>query len=170
MPEDKQAVKCFIAGLCSENSDPGMDRYHLSSSILIFAIPAYGILFRCRVEGDALEVEFAAFFSLLEFIKGNLSEQKIKAVEIMSSNPHFVFSFTGNSRQLAEGTPRRKLLEEYGRIFKIKIGHVDFLSNQALMPPDSYPSLPKESKITLARSEEEFSSPRFKPLMRGVKL
>jgi len=170
MEKDKQAVKCFIAGLVSEHSDPGMDRLELSSSILIFAIPAYGILFRCRVDGDALDVEFAAFFSLLEFIKGNLAEQKIRTVEIMSSNPHFVFSFTGNSRHLAEGTSRRKLLEEYGRIFKIKIGHVDFLSNQALMPPDSYPSLPEKSKIRLAKSEEEFLSPRFKPLMRGVKI
>ena len=100
---------------------------------MMFSIPELGILFRCRAAGPAIDLEFGALFALLRFIQSKLPDQKISKLHIFSSNPEFVFSFTGNSRHLKPETERMKLLTEYNRQFQMAVSFIDAVKNQALV-------------------------------------
>ncbi len=163
-------VKCFIVGIKPDNADPVLRAYGVGSGLIVFAIPELGILFRCRAEGEPVDLEFGAMFALLKFIKSKLADHKIKKLHLFSSNPEFVFSFTGNTRHLRPGTERMKMLAEFNRHFQMAVSFIDAIKNQALVSPADYPSLPKSRSIKLPTDIFDSSEPRFEPLRKGPKL
>ncbi|MDH3889616.1 MAG: hypothetical protein OEV49_00915 [candidate division Zixibacteria bacterium] len=163
-------VKCFIVGLKPKSIDPVLTAHGVVGGLVVFSIPELGILFRCRAEGDPIDLEFGALFALLKFIKTKLADRKIKHLHIFSSNPEFVFSFTGNSRHLKPESERMKLLAGFNREFQMAVSFVDAIKNQALVSPADYPSMPKSSSLGLKPDQPESSQPRFEPLRKGIKL
>jgi hypothetical protein len=142
----------------------------VASAIMMFSIPQLGILFRCQAAGRPVDLEFGALFGLLRFIQSKLPDQEIKKLHIFSSNPEFVFSFTGNSRHLKPETERMKLLTEFNRHFKMAVSFIDAIKNQALVSAVDYPSLPPSRKVTLVAEDADRSKPRFQPVQKGIKL
>ncbi|UCD62778.1 MAG: hypothetical protein JSW34_08405 [Candidatus Zixiibacteriota bacterium] len=138
--------------------------------MICFAIPDYGILFRCRTEGSLLDLEFSAFFSLLEFVKSKLKEENIRNVEIYSSNPTFVFSFSKNSASMPVGSARRQLLSQYLKAMKIAVSYVKPVANKALLSPAHYPSLPADQTVKLNLDPADLNRVEFKPFQTGVKV
>lgn len=163
-------LKCYIAVLSNPQVDWSLEKNGFSRRLLIFGIPDYGILFRCRAEGAMLDLEFMAFFSLLEFIKSSMKKEEIGAIQVISSNPEFVFSFKKNSRYMPDHSVRRKLLTEMSQQFQIGVGYTEPVNNKALLPPAHYPSMPSGSKLVLENSEEKFGKSSFEPFVKGVKL
>ncbi|MDH4156393.1 MAG: hypothetical protein OEW00_03845 [candidate division Zixibacteria bacterium] len=148
--------------------DAFLDKNGFSRGLIVFAIPSHGILFRCRAAGELLDLEFGALFSLLEFITSSLADEKIAAVHVVSSNPEFVFAFTGSSRHLSEGSERRKLLTEYGRRHRLSVGYVEPINNKAFMPPSDYPSVPENRAVNLKLDDKNLDRQTFKPFQKGV--
>jgi hypothetical protein len=139
-----------------------------AGGVVTFAIPDYGILFRCRVEGDAVEMEFGAFFALLRFIKTRLADEKIKAVQVLSSQPEFVFAFTGKTRHLDSDSERARLLREYSRDFTLGVAFVKPHENLANISATDMPSLPRDAKNVLKPEQFGKRKPAFRPFNRGL--
>lgn len=169
-PSRSKSTRCFIAAFENRTIDARLDELGFSHSILLFALPDLGVLFRCRASGEMIDLEFGAMFALLKFIKDKLPSTGIKKVEILSSNPELVFAFTGKSRHLEPGTKRMKMLREYSKAFQIQVGFVESHKNQALARAIDYPSLPKGQTIPILPKHGASQKIVFKPFQRGLSL
>ncbi len=138
--------------------------------MVAFAIPSLGILFKCRANGDPLELEFGSFFSLLKFIRTSLKEEKIDNIKVHSSSPEFVFAFTPNSKHMAEGSARKKMLLEYVKGIQVAISYVEQYKNKVRVALLDYPSVPEGKRAVLQPDFNETKKTSFKPFQRGVKL
>ncbi len=170
MNPPERTVKCYIYGLVNREIDPFLESNGFTHGILSFSMPDYGILFRCRTDGRSIDLEFAAFFALLEFIRSKLGSEKITSVQVFSSSPEFVFSFTGESPHMKPGTARRRLLDEHAAKLKIAVGYIKPIENQALISSADYPSIPEGRRIEITNEPAEFKRAEFKPFQRGLKL
>ena len=163
-------TKCYITAIRNSDIDPALENHGFCHGIIIFAIPEFGILFRCRADGELVDMEFGALFALLKFIQTKLSKERVKTLQVMSSNPEFVFSFTGNSRHLKADSSRMRMIIEYQREFRIAIGYIDPIKNKALISSADYPSIPASRSVSLMFDDKESNKPRFKPFQTGIKL
>lgn len=170
MKVKRAPLKCFIAAFNNPRIDPVLERQGFAKGMVCFSIPDYGVLFRCRTSGSILDLEFGAMLSLLEFVKTKLSEEKIKQVQVLSSNPQLVFSFAGKSDVASADKVRKRLLGDYAKDFKIAIGYVKPPENRALTSPAEYPSVPVGKDVHLNMDTAELSKTEFKPLQKGVKI
>lgn len=171
MSEEKVTpVKCYLAGVINTEIDPDLENRGFCRGMLVFAIPTLGILFRCRAQGERIDLEFGAFFALLKFLKSKLGEEKIKSIQVHSSNPEFVFAFTGKTRHLGPDSERMKLVKEYSRHFQIAVALSKPSENFALASTADLPSLPSDRSIKLRRDKADSEAPRFKPFQRGIRL
>ena len=167
--DTKSAIKCFVVGLNHAGIDPALESQGVANGIMMFSIPEFGIIFRCRAAGQPVDLEFGALFALLKFIQSKLADQKIKKLHIFSSNPEFVFSFAGNSHHLKADTERMRLLTEFNREFQMAVSFIDAIKNQALVSPADYPSMPAGRTVDLKKDGDR-SKPRFRPVQKGIKL
>ncbi len=167
---DRPPLKCYVAAIRNASVDTVLGEKGFSNGLIAFAIPDYGVLFRCRAEGTLIDLEFGAFFGLLEFIGSNLATENIQSLNVVSSAPQFVFAFDGRSRLLTENPERKRLLKEYSAKYKLSISYLESISNRALWPPSEYPSLRQANLIRLEKSEKDFSKQRFMPFQKGARL
>ncbi len=167
---ESSPTKCFIAGFENRRIDFYLEAQGFTRGMISFAIPSYGILFKCRTGGNLVELEFAALFSLLEFIKTRLKDEKVNDIMVLSSNPELVFAFTGQSAYLKSGTGHRKLLDEYLAQIKMSVGYIQPVNNNALISPADYPSMPDHDKVALQPDAAEPGMPQFKPFQKGIRL
>lgn len=170
MKQGENPLRCYIAAFNNARLDPFLESHGFSKGIVCFAIPDYGILFRCRSQGRVVDLEFGAIFSLLEFIRAKLKDENIKSVQVYSSNPELVFAFTENSPHMQKGSPRRLLLNEFARTMKIAVGYVKPGDNRALISPAEYPSLPADKSLKLHLDPKELKKIEFRPFQKGVKI
>jgi hypothetical protein len=170
MSDSKKTVDCYIYSFEHPRLDEYLERNGFCRGMIIFAIPDFGILFKCRVEGSDLDLEFGAFFALLRFIKKSLSKEKMDVLRIHSSNPAFVFSFTDQKRLFDMHPERRKLLSEYASDKTIAMSYIDKVSNKAIVPVGEYPCTPENQTPVIRPSAEDLSKAQFKPLQKGLHL
>ena len=170
MSKARPPLKCYIAAVQRGTADRYLAEKGFAGGVVVFAIPDYGILFRCRADGEAVDLEFGAFFALLRFIKTRLSAEKIRSVQIFSSHPEFVFAFTGKSRHLNGEGERTRLLREYSREFTIAVGFIKPSENASLLSPVDMPSLPVGAKNVLTPEKFGNRKPAIKPFSRGLEL
>ncbi|MBU8934195.1 MAG: hypothetical protein KOO62_09340 [candidate division Zixibacteria bacterium] len=163
-------IKCYTAAFNNSLNDPYLTDIGFAGGMISFAVPDYGVLFRCRAHGSVLDLEFGAFFALLRFLKTRLSDQKIKAVQVMSSNPEFVFSFSGKRQSLTQDKERARLLLEYSRQFALAVGYVKQVENRSLLSPANYASLPTNTEISLKPDPSDSRKSGFKPIRKGIRL
>lgn len=170
MPTEPSFLKCYTASFLGSTMDSLLAEKGFARGVIVFAIPDFGILFRCRALGNVIDLEFAAYFALLRFIKTRLADQDIKAVQVFSSNPEFVFAFTPKSPHLADNEKRRRLLREYGRTFTLAVSYVRPVDNKALLSPGDFPSLPEGVNIDLSLDQSGRRKATIKPFSKGIDL
>ncbi|MBU0984294.1 MAG: hypothetical protein KKA42_10525 [candidate division Zixibacteria bacterium] len=169
MEKKDRPLNCFVASRSEGPLEPALADEGLCRGMVLFAIPDYGVLFKCRAEGEGIDLEFAAFFALLKFVKTSLPNEQIKSLQVNSSNAAFVFSFSGG-RHLANNTAHRKLLTELLTRFTVSIAHIEPLKNKALLPASEYPSIPEDRKIDIKADWPEIGRGEIKPFQRGISL
>ena len=163
-------MRCYIASVVNEKIDPFLEQNGFCHGLIIFAVPELGLLFRCRAEGTSIDLEFGAFFSLLRFLKTYLIGDRINRLQVLSSNPEFVFSFTPKSKHLAEGSTRRKLLKEFGSHLDLQVGLVESQKNRCLAAPGEFPSMPENAPPILKPTVKHDSRIECMPFQRGIQL
>ena len=171
MEKQENQLDCYISSVLNDKIDPYLEKNGLTRGLVIFSIPSFGVLFKCRVEGDPIELEFAAFFSLLKFIETSFEKKQVKAVKVFSSNPEFIFSFSGNTKHLGKGTEKFNLLQHYAAKMTIAVGLVEKIKNRALVPTAEYPSLPADRELNISMDfigKKKKNS--FKPFQKGIRL
>lgn len=165
-----QPTRCYIATEQTSGIDPYLEEQGICSKLLEFAIPSLGVLFRCRTNGDPIELEFGAFFSLLRFIDTRLKDASIKEIEVYSSNPEFVFSFAGHGGHILPGSARDKLIRKHSRKMKIAVRYIIPQKNWSMISPADFPSIPLNRQSSLKPSHDEQSKIVIKPIQKGIRL
>lgn len=168
MAKKSRILKCYISSFNNPQIDPYLDELGFTTGMVCFAIPDYGILFRCRAKGENLDLEFGSFFALLGFIKTKLKDQEIQAVQVMSSNPYFVFSFTGYKDIINKNKERRKLLENYRKRYSITVAYIRPEDNKGLLSLSDYASLPVHYKIPFKPDLSESRKIKIMPFNPGI--
>lgn len=170
MAAEPRFLTCHIAGVTPGTADRYLADRGFAPGMVSFAIPDYGILFRCRASGNPVDLEFGAYFALLRFVKTRLAGEKVKAIKVLSSNPEFVFSFTGKGRHLEENEERKRLLREFGEVYTLAVGYVRSLDNRALVSAVDTPTMPVGASIALGPDPGADRRPSIRPFRRGVDL
>ena len=168
MANTDKMLDCYIGAVQNRTLDPYLEKKGFTRGLTTFAIPALGILFKCRVEGDLVELEFAAFFSLLKFISTSLAKENISRLRVFSSLPEFVFSFTGKGKHLAEDSPKYKMLKQYSAKFTLAISYIEKEKNRSMISPADYPSLPDNQEVKLDFDLNDRKKIYIKPFQKGV--
>jgi len=169
MEKKTAPVDCYIYSV-SRPPEPYLEAGGFAHGLILFAIPCFGLLFKCRAEGDPLNLEFGAFISAMRFIEDSLSQHKISTVRVHSSNPEFVFSLSNGGRQLFGDAERQKMLAKAQANIKVTVCYVAVTGNKALVSPLDYPSTPTNQKPVLKPTREERTKTSFKPIQKGIKL
>ncbi len=166
----KEPLACYIGSFVNSSIEPYLEERRFCHGLVMFAIPDLGVMFRCRAEGCPIDLEFAAFFGLLKFLKTRMGADRPENLVVYSSSPQFVFSFNGHSRNLAPGSERDKLLREFLVDFEIGVQFVEAPKNRAWLSPADYPSMPAGQTISLKPDPSEQRRAVVKPFQRGIKL
>ena len=103
-------------------------------------------------------------------VSTKLKQEKIASVQVCSSNPNLVFSFTKDSTRLAPGSTHRQLLAKYSKVMTISVAYVKPAENKALLSPAEYASVPADQTVKLDIDPAELSKIEFRPFQKGVKL
>jgi hypothetical protein len=170
MANTPRAVNCFIHTFTNPHMEPYLEKNGFGRGMLIFAIPEFGVIFKCRAEGDPLDLEFGAFFSLLKFIKKSLGKENIQALHVHSSSPEFVFSFTDKQKLITAHPERMKALAEYASGISIAVSYIRRIDNKAVVPAADYPSTPTNQTPVIRPTPEDSSKTQFKPFQKGIRL
>ncbi len=161
-------VRCYLGSISRLPLDPWLEERGFSSGMILFAIPTYGVLFKCRAAGEPLDLEFGACLAALRFIDSSLAGEKIDTVQLLTSCAEILYAITGPTRHIAPGSEREKLLAEHRRKRKIEIAFVERHLNRAFIPAANCPSLPVGRKISVSGDWTSSTKFVFKPLQKGV--
>ena len=170
MKKPQDSTACFVAAYCIPELDTYLQKNGFHGGMILFAIPDYGIQFRCRAQGKLVDLEFAAYFALLKFIGKNLAGEKVKKIKVYSSNPEFIFAFTGNSKHMPPGSARFQLVREHSRTITTSVGYLPPDKNKAFIPAADCPLVPEPHKIRLMHEDKDLKKPSFKPWQKGIQL
>jgi hypothetical protein len=165
-----QPVSAYVSAVNRPHADNYLATNGFCQGMVLFAMPDYGILFKCLAEGRPIDLEFGAFFALLRFVQTSLAGEKISELSVFSSNPEFVFAFTGKSRHLTEGTERERLLKEHLHKLAVDVSYIEPWRNQTHASPADYPSLPAGKKVLVKSKLTDLDSRSFKPIQKGIKV
>ena len=160
----------YIASVIREHSDRYLHEHSFCRGMVIFAVPDYGVLFKCQAEGRKIDLEFGAFFSLLRFVEKSMAGEKIGKLCVYSSLPEFVFAFSGQSRHLAPDSERMRLLKERTVKLGASVSYIEPSRNLALCSPADYPAVPKGKKVVVLSTLSDDTRKLFRPIQKGIRI
>ncbi len=165
-----KSVVAYVASVIGPHVDPYMTSHCFSNGMVIFAVPDYGVLFKCRAEGEMIDLEFGAFLSLLKFVESSLAGERIGAMTVYSSQPEFVFAFSGQSRHLAPESERMRLLKERTAKLKATVLYIEPNLNAALWSAADYPAIPQGQVVKITSVLMGDSRRMFRPIQKGIRI
>ncbi len=170
MASRNDKITAYIGAIINPQIDPHLEQIGFCHGVIVFAVPEFGILFRCRANGDRIDLEFGAFFSLLRFMATSLKAVDVREVTVRSSNPEFVASFGPQGNHLSKGTEREAMLREYTKKLNIYVQYVEPLRNRSFLSPVDYPSIPEGTEPVLKPNWRDARKSEIKPIQKGIKL
>jgi hypothetical protein len=163
-------VDCYISSFVHPHMEAYLEANGFARGMILFSIPGYGVLFKCRAQGRPVDLEFGAFFSLLRFLKKSLSKDNITAVHVHSSNPEFVFALANASSEVSKNPERKKMLAQNTRDFQITVSYTPPINNKTLVPPTEYPSTPEGQLPPFKPDVKKETRTEFRPIQKGINL
>ncbi len=143
-PDMSEIIKCYTSGRpLAENGHEGT---------ISFAVPDYGILFRCRGEGTRTELEIIAFMGLLRFAEANKELFHHKELHIHTDFPFIVYLLNGATSASDRMEAVAAKARQYAKEFTFQVKWVDVHDNRAAAPIRDIPDLPDESGRRLKSS------------------
>jgi hypothetical protein len=132
-----EVIKCYTSGRPLSDGN--------TIGTISFAIPDYGILFRCRGEGTRTELEIIAFMSLLRFAEANKELFHQKELHVHTDFPFIVYLLNGDVPAAGKMGAVAARARQYAREFMFQAVWVDPRDNRAAAPILAMPDLPVES-------------------------
>lgn len=130
----KDSLKCYISGRLL----PGESR----QGIVSFAVPEYGILFRCQAEGSRIDLEVIALMIFLRFADHNIPIFGKKNLQILTDSPVLAFIMNHKSGGGKGVETVRKEAREFAKKMAFEIALIDSKSNRASKSVANIPEMP----------------------------
>ncbi len=142
----------------------------LKAYLISFAIPDYGILFRCRVTNPLDDPLDLAVLTGLRFIEVSLKTVKVKKALIATDSPAYYFA-----NNAASGASRRartaETLNGYTKKFQLQYTLTSTQENAARHSTVILPQSPADLPTLLKHSANpNLGSGKMMPLQNGVEL
>jgi hypothetical protein len=147
-----------------------LQKMGLCRGVVLFAVPEFGIHFKCRARGRALDLELAAFLAMLKTISGLLSREKVDRVLVHSSRPEFVMGRSTAEALQATDTAKGRLIRKLLGNTECAIRYVPPRLNHALFSPADLPSLPDGKEFAPDLKSLFTGGPRMRPYQKGIRL
>ena len=170
MATDDIVTTAHISAMERPIIDDYLSREGFGRGVIQFAVPDYGIVFKCLAEGTSVDLEFGAFFALLKFVETSLATEKIGHLHILSSSPEFVFAFTGQSGHLIQGSSRYQLLKQHAKKLRFDVAYIEPCQNQTRVSLVDFPSVPQGRSVTVRSKLTTTRVVGFKPIQKGIKV
>lgn len=170
MNSGPKSIDAYIGSFRRPLEEAYLQELGFGKGMIMFAIPCYGVLFKCRAEGDLIDLEFGAFFALLRFIKTSLVIESLKTVRVHSSNPDFVFAVMNQGAIITGNPERARMLKEYRDQHDIQVALVPAIRNQTRVPPGDFPSTPRDQASPIQTKATDKLRIRFRPIQKGTAL
>lgn len=130
----KDSLKCYISGRHLLGKSP--------KGIVSFAVPEYGVLFRCQAEGSRIDLEAIALMSFLRFADHNVEIFGNRRLQIYTDYPvlAFIMNHESGGGQGVEAVRKeaRKFAEKIG----FEIALIDSRGNRAAKAVTHIPEMP----------------------------
>jgi len=163
-------LDCYIVGLDRPVSDLELRSRGMAAGMISFAIPAYGVLFKCRARGTRRDLETGALLALLRFVGQSMKGENITKIRVIASSPELVFKLAQGRDQLTPKTSRQKKLENYLRRIDVIGAYVPLYSNRACCSPADMPSLPEGQTSPIPFPGKKLPLSAFGTVRKGVDL
>lgn len=137
----KDIIKCYVSGRHFSESE--------KRGVVCFAVPEYGILFRCSAEGARTELEIISFLSFLRFAGHNRDIFARKELHIFTDFP--LLMYVMNNKAVAQGGMATvlKQAEKFCKEFQVRVKWIDPKDNRAAGSVNDIPAMPVDSKIKI---------------------
>jgi len=137
----KDILKCYISGRhLPEDSQQG---------IVSFAVPEYGILFRCLAKGSRVDLEVIALMSLLRFAYHNIDIFGKKNLQIFTDYPVLAFIMNHESGGGQGIEVVRKEAQKFAKKIDFEIALIDSKGNRAAKAVGLIPEMPVGSDLKI---------------------
>jgi len=137
----KDILKCFVSG------------HHLNEKngrgIVSFAVPEFGILFRCHADGARAELEIVAFLTFLRFAEHNLEIFKKRFLYIFSDFPLLVYLMNNGAAVPSGMEAVIGEAKKYARQISFQVKWIDPGENRAAGAVNDLPSLPANHTLKI---------------------
>lgn len=163
-------LDCYIAGLDRPVADLELRSRGMASGMVSFAIPAYGVLFKCRARGTRRDLEIGALLALLRFVERSLKSENITKIRVIASNPEVVFKLAQGRDRLTPKISRQKKLENYFRRIDVVGAYVPLHGNRACCSPADLPALPEGQVSPIPMSGQKLPHSAFGTVRKGIDL
>ncbi len=137
----KDVIKCYVSGKPIPNR-PG-------EGILSFAVPEYGVLFRCGVEGRRADMELVAFLTFLRFAEHNFEIFKTKEIHIFTDFPILVYMMNGGAVMGGGAEAIKQQADKYARGLQYAVKWIDEKANRAIQSVNNIPEMPRNAKVKI---------------------
>ncbi|MFH1699974.1 MAG: hypothetical protein ABIE07_05235 [Candidatus Zixiibacteriota bacterium] len=137
----KDFIKCYISGRHQIKNE--------KEGIVSFAVPDYGILFRCMACGSRAELEIIAFLSFLKFAEHNLDIFKTRQLLIFTDFPLLVYLMNNG----AVGMPGMQAVvaeaKKYSRKMEFTVKWINEKENRSADSVVNIPYMPLKHRVKI---------------------
>lgn len=136
----KDIIKCYVSG--RHKPDSGRD------GTVSFAVPEYGVLFRCGAAGNKADMEIIAFLTFLRFVEHNIEIFKPRKLHIYTDFPLLVYLMNKGAMVPGMDAVIREA-EKYARNIEFEVKYVVDKENRAAGSVVDIPAMPADSKVKI---------------------
>ncbi|MEZ5358732.1 MAG: hypothetical protein R3F48_07840 [Candidatus Zixiibacteriota bacterium] len=136
----KDIIKCYVSGRHTVDSE--------QDGTVSFAVPEYGVLFRCGAAGSKTDMEIIAFLTFLRFVEHNIEIFKPRKLHIYTDFPLLVYLM--NKGALIPGMDAVvREAEKYAKNVEFEVKFIDGKENRAAGSVVDIPAMPANSKVKI---------------------
>jgi len=138
----RDILKCYTSGKKVPESP--------NEGTVSFAVPEFGILFRCQVSGSPADLEIIAFLSMLRFVEYNKEIFQKRHLNIYCDFPLLIYLMNGGVVEAATGLNAvREQAKKYTKGILFNVKWIDPKNNRASGSAADIPALPADSDLKI---------------------
>jgi len=169
------ALTLYVAAWPAEDSapteEPGKTSKKARPTLLSFAAPDYGIMFRCRVVCASTDAVAAAALTGLRFLEVSLKKASIERVTLISDSPTYYFQATGQAKVARRSKDKREMMQAYREKYRLEFRLVEPSQNPARHNCYGMPKTPSDVESPLIYNPLKWPQKgKMMPLQNGIEL
>ncbi len=165
----------YVAAWPAENNAPiresRKDSKKARPTLLSFAAPDYGIMFRCRVVCAPADAVSAAALTGLRFLEVSLKKANIERVTLVCDSPTYYFQATGQAKVARRSKDKREMMQVYRKKYRLEFRLVEPSQNPARHNCHGMAKTPSDVESPLTYNPLKWPQKgKMMPLQNGIEL